>query len=276
MDKRHFEWLEPDIACASGNDQHFTDLFREVADALRLSRRFEEALRFYGAIQHTEGSAGTFCYVGMVVCFRQIGMLAQAEEYYRIIKASNEGNIAAHKDMEAMFSAAETSCRGTKYQEELASHRRKNYRTFGEVENEGAALALSGADMPIDSIEPDENIDTPFLLDLMTTARKQTRGKKKADQYIREDLRPRFHKISELRLQTRGGSHTSRDEWMVIAEQTLALFKEMRVFFPLDRQTRFFGYSKESKARAMQTRTKQIEEEPSTGDQLSKLLFNAI
>ena len=244
------------MAHTSRTVQYYADLFREVADALRMSKQFEEALRFYGAIEQGEASQDAIYYAEMAACFRQVGMLAEAEEYYGKFKTNKDDNLLIQNNVAALFDAVELRHHTTTYQEELLLHRRRKYRTFAKGGCENVVFTLPGADMAIDSIEPEENTSNQFLLQPMTM-KKLTRGRKRASSQVQQDLRPAFHRMSELKPQIQAGNGSPRCEWMTLAEQTLGLFKEMRVFFPLDRQTKFFGYSKESKARALQSRAKQ-------------------
>ena len=233
-------------------------MFREVGDILRLSRHFKEALWFYGAIQQVEGSSDPLYCAGIAICLRQIGMFTQADEYYKIARTSNKDDSPIQKDVTAMFHVAETSSLSITYQEAIARHRRRKYRTCGKGCDESATSDQPSRGIVFDTTEPGDDINDSFLLE-PTTTRQQPRRRKQARSQVQQDLQPTFNKMREMKNQIEGGNGASRDEWMIMAGQTLELFKETRVFFPLDRQTRFFGYTKESKARALQSRTKQAE-----------------
>ena len=146
----HFDFLEPDAPAAETKVFDYADLFKDAADALRLTEHFQEALQFYEPIQQVKGLPAGFCFEGMATCYRSLGMLDQAEQCYRALAEANPNERAILKELVQMLGDAGLADRAGPYVKELASKRRKYRprRTAYELED--------------DETDDDEESDEPY------------------------------------------------------------------------------------------------------------------
>ncbi|KAL8701807.1 MAG: hypothetical protein Q9224_000328 [Gallowayella concinna] len=82
---KRFESLNPEDSSTKGILFDYPDLFRDVANALRDAGIYDEALRYYEPLQQMPDSVDISCYVDMAVCYKAVGLEAEAEECHHII-----------------------------------------------------------------------------------------------------------------------------------------------------------------------------------------------
>ncbi|KAL8802465.1 MAG: hypothetical protein Q9223_006641 [Gallowayella weberi] len=82
---RKFECLDPEDSSTKAMLVDYSDLFRDVADALRDTGLYDEALRYYEPLQRIPGSVDISYYADIAVCYKAVGLGTEAEECHRII-----------------------------------------------------------------------------------------------------------------------------------------------------------------------------------------------
>ncbi|KAL8701755.1 MAG: hypothetical protein Q9201_004736 [Fulgogasparrea decipioides] len=101
----HFAMLEPDDTSLNAKIHEYPDLFREVAETLRRTGFYQEALIFYKPLQQISAFSDASYYADMAICFQVVGLQVEAAECYRLFlnsqpstgtrPASSESNEAA-------------------------------------------------------------------------------------------------------------------------------------------------------------------------------------
>ncbi|KAL8797603.1 MAG: hypothetical protein Q9182_007190 [Xanthomendoza sp. 2 TL-2023] len=82
---RRFEWLDSEDSSTKAMLVDYPDLFRDVADALRDTGMYDEALRYYEPLQQMPGYMDISYYADMAVCYKAVGLGTEAKECNRII-----------------------------------------------------------------------------------------------------------------------------------------------------------------------------------------------
>jgi general transcription factor 3C polypeptide 3 (transcription factor C subunit 4) len=265
----HFEWLDPDMRGSNNRIDDYPDLFREVADNLKDSGHLELALRFYEPLQLSGDTGGTDLWTSMAACYRSLQRWDEAETCYRAVIDLEKGQrLNATMEIAAMFDHAGLPARAKPYLD-LAAERRKrpSKRLTWEAKTAKAAQYDADPDMPIDSIEQQEEdeedegeeqegeehdpgVSSHGLIVRKYKPRKEkpaSTGRRRANHQHRDidhsTVLPEFMRLRDLKNQYDGGSEDAMIQWMTRASALLERFREVKLFFPLDKHIRFYGYS---------------------------------
>ena len=241
----------------------YPDLFKDVADALRIAENYQEALQFYEPLQQVENLPPDFYHSGMASCYHSLGLVDQAEQCFRLTIDADETNLDALRDLIRMFVEAGRPDRADPYVKELAS-KRPRARQLAQTQ------AADAADLPIDSIEDlaeealEVDDDHAYVLDEIYAASKSRKKKgshhkgKTASQKRPQkgpkppvpedkDFVPQFLELHQHQQRIAAGESEAKADWLEVSRPLIERFKASRALVPLDRHIKFMGYTAEAR-----------------------------
>ncbi|KAL4989488.1 hypothetical protein BDW68DRAFT_67210 [Aspergillus falconensis] len=228
----HFKWLKPEDTSEGSLLYDYGDLFREAADALKDADMFEDALRFYRPIQKTEYADVSF-FMAMGDCFRSLGELEDAENCYLTVAEHDSSNIESRVQLAKLYEGIGMTEQALKYvndavllgrQEHRSNRRRKDTRL------EELAREFKSADIAAES-EPQPSADPTTMLGSKGEAERT------------ENVQFLFKKLMQLEPKLQVGDAEATEDWLDIADALLREFRSNRIFYPLQRNVIFLGYS---------------------------------
>ncbi|KAL4822051.1 hypothetical protein BDW67DRAFT_7101 [Aspergillus spinulosporus] len=226
----HFRWLKPEDTSEGSLLYDYGDLFREAADALKDAEMFEDALRFYRPIQKTEYADVSF-FMAMGDCFRSLGELEDAENCYLTVAEHDTSNIESRVQLAKLYESIGMTEQALKYvndavllgrQEHRSNRRRKDTRL------EELAREFKSANVA----EPeDQSVEFAATLGSKGEAERT------------ENIQFLFKKLTQLEPKLQAGDAEATEDWLDIADALLREFRSNRIFYPLQRNVVFLGYS---------------------------------
>ena len=257
MSQAHFEHLTPVLTQVGPDLEAPVDLYRNVADALRVHGLLTEALKFYEPLRSLEDSWDPSFYAQLASCYRQLGMLEKAEDCYRTLILHDDTDLRSRREMVQMFHSAEQDERAAPYLRQLAERRKRQHRPLFGADGRDDRLAFmdpaGDPDMPVDSIEPEDMEASRSKID---RRRRWGRVKEEEDQ---ENLGPAFSAMKSLKDKIEVGNTEARVQWMKAALTLIRKLRETKVFFPYEPYVKFWGYGLEARAKALRSKAKQQE-----------------
>ena len=265
-------WLAPEHNEPGAILFSYTDLFREVADALRSVGQYEDALRFYEPLQQIlDNSDSTLC-GDMALCYRKLGSLKEAERWYNAMLLNDESNVPVRIELSRMFEDAGLSERSLPYLNDIS------LITSHGIQSESTKPPKQ--DKTVDDTSP----DTPALL-----APSNRKGPKKSSSSKNFETIDKeeatlvlYIQMRALKRESYNGDHTSRRlEWMTIAETLTNRFRKKKAFYPADKHTRLVLPSKDVRRKRARLQSA-LGNDPKDGDMdnqpapSSMLYFNVL
>lgn len=251
----HFEWLDPDDDLPTAKLFDYPDLFREAADALRLTGNHNESLRFYEPLQQLSDYTDASFFMDMAVCYKALNLSAEAEDCYQTVIHNDDDNIEARVQLAKMYEELGMSERAVVYVNEVIA--------MGRIEE--ASKAPKRSKRPKTAAATVTEPSAPTTTNASDPSRQQPRSSashKEAGEKVKED---RFHMLySQMQGLSGGlghGDEQATAEWMELAKILIQDFRSNKVFYPFDKYMRFFGYSKEARTRALKPKASQAVEE---------------
>lgn len=237
--QNHFEYLDPEDDEAGAKLYDYPDLFREAANALRLRRYFHEALRYYEPIQHVSEYVDAAYFMEMASCYKAVGLRTEAEDCYKIVVDSDEGNPEARRRLLEMCLESGTSPEGATNDGEVISVAQHKARKRVGVKNakrpkKGKALSSWATTMLAPRLVPQ-------------SAKQISLEREEAQE---EDVNALYLQRENLKEQARFGDESSKTEWMAVTKTLIQGFKDNKVFYPFDKHHKFYGYSREARSLA--------------------------
>ena len=256
--QHHFEWLNPDDTSEHARLYDYGDLFREAADALKEVGLFEDALRFYLPLQQTSEYADVGFFMAMGDCFKVLGKLEDAENCYLTVAEHDPRHIESRVQLAKLYESIGMSEEALKYvneavllgrQENRSNRRRKDTR-LEQLAMEFKAADVAREEAALSSIAPQ-----PPSTDLSTAALTTSAAPVEKDFEVDEEQRTEnvqylYAKLLQLLPQVKEGSTEATEDWLDIADALLREFRSNRVFYPIQRNITFLGYSREAQKRA--------------------------
>lgn len=236
--KNHFEYLDPDDDQSGAKIYDYPDLFREAANALRVRRYFHEALRYYEPVQQISEYADATYHMEMASCYKAVGLNTEAEDCYKTVVDSDEGNPEARRRLLEMCKESGTPI-GAIVADEVVSVRQHKARKRGGNKD---------AQQPKKGKAPSSWATTMLAPRLVAQSAKQISLEREKAQ--EEDVNILFLRREALTEQARNGEASSRTEWMAITKTLIQVFKDNNVFYPIDKHHKFYGYSREARSLA--------------------------
>lgn len=204
-----------------------------------MRRYFHEALRYYEPVQHISEYADAAYFMDMASCYKALGLRTEAEDCYRIVVDSDEGNPEARRRLVDMCTELGTSPTGTTNTVEAASVTQNKARKG--LRNKDAEQPKKGKALP-------SWATTMLAPRLVPQSAKQIALEREEAQ--EEDTNALYLRREILTERTRYGDESSKTEWMAITKTLIQGFKENKVFYPLDKHHKFYGYSREARSLA--------------------------
>lgn len=254
----HFEWLEPEDDRPESKLFDYPDLFRDVAEALCKQKRFSEALRFFEPVQQVSDYTDASYFSGMASCYRALGLYNEAEDCYQEILQNDDNNLAIRVQLVKMFEDAGMPDRSFPYtRREIAKNSRKEMkpRKRARVTTKGLSV-LSSPDTPTasDSFGVTSMLEPPPAPKL---AKKSASDRRIQEMEEYGDLQVLFLEMQVLREKFNRSDESIELKWMRNAKTLVEDFRKRKVFFPLDKHVKFFGYTPEARMKSTRSKASQ-------------------
>ena len=211
----------------------YTDLFREAANALRQSDYFHEALRYYEPLQQVSDYVDVSYLSELASCYGAIGLTVEAEDCYNQM-IENDGG----KDSTSVQLAETRQISGVTGGRPKVGHRvrtneqqksRKGLKDgVGKRSEKTRALLLRS---------PHLTQQTPDQLAM----------EKRISQ---EEVHSLFLHYRRSIGKARWGDKNCENECMLTMKSLLKHFMGNKIFYPVDKHHKFYGYSKEARGLA--------------------------
>jgi general transcription factor 3C polypeptide 3 (transcription factor C subunit 4) len=284
----HFEWLEPEDFETGAKIFEYSDLFREVGDALRDAKEYEEALRFLQPLRRSNAYSDTEFWLAIGASCYVCGQIEQARECYEFAKASDELCAEArtqlakiYKDLgrraEALRNAQEALEIGRRMiiRPQRRRYERREAREFREATEKQLKdthrLAIPSLQTTTARLKPFEVKDAQgkYRLTFVKTnpareSKYEERAAKRrkmlqmtdeeAEAFRTTNVQTLYSRLQELTPAMRDGDLIARNTWLECADDLIHDFRSTRVFYPAERYMRFEGFDLEAKRRASRKR----------------------
>lgn len=265
----HFEWLEPDDISDHGNVHQFPDLFLSVAAALNEAKEHQEAVRFYEPLLKTKAFDNLSFYLGAGASSYICGKSEQAMECFEAALKHDADSIEAKTYMSRIcadmgmkkqaFQFADDAVQAARAAIPQARYRQYE-RKEQKVVREAAEAALKRANAmpgPRPQISRKRRRDTEAttestqgppdnLVFKQNKKRRNTRAPERQSNMSTitgARVRQLYDTLQYNTVAMRAGNDAARSIWMECAKDLIAVFLEMRPFFPNDLRLRFTSYN---------------------------------
>ncbi|KAL8952176.1 MAG: hypothetical protein Q9222_001897 [Ikaeria aurantiellina] len=207
-----FELLDPSDQSPNAKVYDYPDLFRDAADALRDTGFYHEALRYYGALRRTNGTADVAYYADMAFCYEAVGHSSAAEECRRTFIGQEQDRL---------------SC--------------KTRPTQTNIEREGEHIPLASADRDVFK----HRMGSAMLVSRLAkpNTKRPESDKRYQAQLHEQNLRTLYRRTQELLGGARNRNEEALSQWMMIAQELVDDFRSNRSFYPCDRGLKMYRSS---------------------------------
>ncbi|KAE8148515.1 TPR-like protein [Aspergillus avenaceus] len=251
----HFGWLNPDDTSEGARLYDYGDLFREVADSLKEVGLFDDALRFYLPLQQTEEYADVSFFLAIGDCFRCLDRLEDAENCYLTVAEHDQRNVESRVQLAKLYEGIGMTEQALKYvneavllgrQESRGNRRRKDTRLeqlvweFKSAEVDATAPPLA----PITQMPAGDEATAPTLTTVPSAVFRK--DSPETEGVRTEHVLYLYDKLQQLQPRAKDGDVQATEDWLDIADALLREFRSNRVFYPLQRNVMFLGYSREA------------------------------
>ena len=204
-----------------------------------MRRYFHEALRYYEPVQQTSEYADAAYFMEMATCYKALGLRTEAEDCYKIVVESDEGNPEARRRLSEMCSALGTSSKGASNDDETVS--KTQHKARKRVGNKDVKHLKQGKALPAWAT-------ATLAPRLVPQSAKQSFLE--GDEAQEESVNALYLRRQALTEQARHGDESSKTEWMAVTKTLIQGFKENKIFYPFDKHHKFYGYSREARSLA--------------------------
>lgn len=261
--------MNPDDHSEGALLHDYADLFREVADALKDNGLAEDALRFYMPLQETEeyvyADAGYFMAMGD--CLRHLDKLEDAENCYLTVADNDPKHIGSRTQLARLYDSLGMAEQALKYvneavllerQEMRGNRRRKDTRLEQLVmEFKTADMEMAIEETPLRPIAPKPGPEDSATL---TTAAGRRRSIEPLEDRT-DSVQYLYKKLLILQPRVKDGDAEATEDWLDIADALLREFRANRVFYPVQRNMTFLGYSREAQKKSGQLKSRTVLDE---------------
>lgn len=262
----HFEWLNPEDTSPGAKIYDYGDLFREAADALKEAGLFEDALRYYTPLQLTDEYADASFFMAMGDCALYCGKASEAETCYLTVAEHDPTNVEVRVKLAKLYEENNMQEEALKYvnqavllgRVETSRRRRRKDTRIEQLAREFRTGAAAGA---LRTIAPRPPAEVPPATLTTSAAARNRIAQEETEEGRSEQIRYLYSKMMELRPAMREGNAEATEDWLDIADALLRDFRSNRVFYPLQRNMVFLGYSREAQRRAGKNRNKTLMDE---------------
>ncbi|KAL8738627.1 MAG: hypothetical protein Q9181_000623 [Wetmoreana brouardii] len=237
----HFVTLEPDDTSPNAKIHEYPDLFRDVAETLRRTGFYQEALIFYKPLQQISAFSDASYYADMAICFQVVGLHVEAAECYRLF----------------LNSQASTGIRPTSSESNEAAPAEGVPNT---MDCATTALGQSEAVSKCSMLEAsaDNNKISKFpgsVAMIIPPPLKKSLKRRGSDKRFRaklhdESIRILYRRTQELLDRARDDDAEALVQWMAATQEIVDDFRSHRGFYPHDRGLGVYGRSTSSAVEA--------------------------
>ena len=175
----------------------------------------------------------------MALCYKAVGLRTEAEDCYKIVVDSDEGNPEARRRLLEMCEESGMSPKGAMITDEVVSVRQHKARK--SVRDKAAKRPKRGKVLP-------SSATTMLAPRLMPQSTKQISLER--EQAREEDIHALFLRRETPTEEAKNGNESSKTEWMAITKILIQGFKNNKIFYPFDKHHKFYGYSREARSLA--------------------------
>ena len=218
----------------------YPDLYREAANALRGLSYYHEALHYYEPLQQVSEYTDATYFLEMAACYRATGLRAEAVECYQTVIELDSRNMQARKELAELNRESGLAQQGLPDDELVPVKEHKRRRRSGDKSSSKPPRVPSPKSFALLAPRP-----------VLPSAKQLALEK---EQTREEDVHALFRRRNNLTEKSGKGNDSSKAELMAVTKILIESFRANKVFYPLDRHRRFYGYS--VKARNMAARTK--------------------
>jgi general transcription factor 3C polypeptide 3 (transcription factor C subunit 4) len=213
-----------------GKVYDFSDLFREVADALRLHGYFNEALQFYNPLQLIEDQTDDSYFTFLASCYEALLMFDEAEECIKYIIKYDEDNLSAWTQAATMFDNANMPERAAPYIDKVISLRR-----YKALQRKREREASPSSSLPVMNAGQRNYLSS--RVGRSSTGKVYGKSLKRQLQVTltKERVQTIYLEMTSLKQNDRLEQANLRARWMEGARSLLAEFRLKKSFFPIDR-----------------------------------------
>ncbi|PWY82837.1 RNA polymerase III transcription factor TFIIIC subunit Tfc4 [Aspergillus heteromorphus CBS 117.55] len=248
----HFEWLNPDDTSENARLYDYGDLFREVADALKDVGLYEDALRFYLPIQQTNEYADASFFMALGDCFKMLDKIEDAENCFLTVAEHDTKHVESRVQLAKLYESIGMSEQALKYvneavllgRQETRSNRRRKDTRLEQLAMEFRTADVACGETVLRPIAPKPSTDAPAPV--LTSAPLDKRDAVMDEGQRSDNVRYLYAKLLQLQPQMKEGNAEAMEDWLDIADALLREFRSNRVFYPLQRNMTFLGYSREA------------------------------
>ncbi|KAH8700588.1 hypothetical protein BGW36DRAFT_132126 [Talaromyces proteolyticus] len=237
----HFEWLTPDDKSEGSQLYDYGDLFREAADALKDAGLFEQALRYYEPLQYTEEYADVSYFLAMGDCAFASGRTKEAEACYLTVVENDSTNLQSRVNLAKLYEELGMKEQALYFVNQAVLLGRGEAGGYRRTRRRDRRLAQLAKEFQ-GTKDPSARKAVPNLSNALS--RREAIPEIDADRP--GHVRYLYSKMNELRPAMRQGDVNSTEDWLDIADVLLREFRSNRVFYPLQKNMTFLGYSRDA------------------------------
>ena len=197
-------------------------------------------MHYYEPLQQVSEYTDATYFLEMAACYRAIGLRAEAVECYQTLLELDGKNVQARKELAELNRESGLAHQLLPNDEIIPIKEHKKRRRPGDKSSTKPTRATSPTSFTLLAPRP---VLPPA--NQLAIEKEQTRE---------DDVHALFQRRNDLTEENGKGNESSKTEWMAVSRMLIKSFRANKVFYPLDRHRRFYGYS--VKARNMAARTK--------------------
>lgn len=171
----------------------------------------------------------------MGACYRAVGLRAEAEDCFNTVLDIDSRNMAARTQLAQIRRESGVLQRDLEDGEAVSVRQRKTRRPAG---NKGGKRSKKVKAPSVWSMPP---LLAPRPA---TQSAKQSALEKKTRD---EDVQVLFLRREELKEEVKIGDESSKAQWMAATKALIEDFRDNKVFYPIDKHHRFYGYTREAR-----------------------------
>ncbi|KAI1942976.1 transcription factor TFIIIC subunit tfc4 [Ophidiomyces ophidiicola] len=259
----HFMWLQPEETGPGSKLYDYGDLFREAADALKDAGFHADALLFYYPLQYTQEFADTSLFMAMAECYMASHDDAATESCLLTVAEYDPMNIEARAKLAKFYERCNMMDQALKYvteaielgRQESIPIRKRRGNPSSRIEHLVKEFRSLESGVTDQGIGPENLLLSEYggIGSLYSTGQaglpnSTERGFNNKVTPSSEHVRYLYQKLLEFQPSMRAGGEEETEDWLDIADALLRNFRSNRLFFPLQKQEVFTGYSRISQS----------------------------
>ncbi|KAJ9647225.1 transcription factor TFIIIC subunit tfc4 [Coniosporium tulheliwenetii] len=215
----HFESLDPEDDSADATVLTHDDLFREVADALREKKHYQEAVRFYEPLGKAHQTTDPSFYLSAAESYKAIGWLEHLALSYQSYLQFDDTDVSHRIELAKTYVELKMPDHAVQIADEVVKLGRRDLVTAAQLE----------------STIPD-SFDDAYRV---AAAKRKLLSKETTSKPSLEDPKERTNTIKSMYEQMNGlkssmdaGDDQAMTDWMILANTLIEEFRQTKVFYP--------------------------------------------